>query len=390
MAITTTNEQLSTATYTALKAFNHDYNASWSLGANWSSVNTEFETFINKYLFPKLNETALIHHDLGNRFEWLAKEIDFVGQYSEEYVILDTVPVAMNLNKEEELMLKRNYPDMATKIYGNGIVKKTKFTLNNNDVRFNWQTLADGVSYSLGVYKKRISDINVNEEKEIKSMLVDYALNVTKDVREAQSFDDLVQQTYRALLNIQNNSEKYNEADLASGGQIGRYTTQTSLSNVAILCNDNMKAKLLENHIANMFRAEGLDISNRIISFDDLGGTWKTTEDITIQSQETINTFGYFGDYQMNQGDIIPAGSVLTFDVSGLAEFEGSVEEIVPDNQDEFVYIFDVSKVKYRRHTKNMLKQPFYNGEFDEITYWLHYYSFKAISPFYNNVRIGG
>lgn len=390
MAITTTHEQMSLATLTALQAFNHDYNSAWSLGANWSSVNTEFETFINKYLFPKLNETALIHHDLGNRFEWLAKEIDFVGQYSEEYVILDTVPIAMNLSKDEELMLKRNYPDMATKLYGNGIVKKQKFTLNNNDTRLNWQTLADGVSYALGVYEKRINDINVNEEKEIKSMLVDYALNVTKNVRTSQSFDDLIQQTYRALLNLQNNSDKYNEANLASGGQIGRYTTQTKLKDVAILCNDNLKAKLLDNHIANMFNAQGLDITNRIISFDDLGGTWRATEDITIANDQTIKEFSYFGDYQMTIGDIVPEGSVFTFDVSKLKEFDGKVEEVVPEDQDNFVYIFDINKLKYRRHTKNMLKEPFYNGEFDEVTYWIHYYSFKAVSPFFNNIRIGG
>jgi len=85
----------------------------------------------------------------------------------------------------------------------------------------------------------------------------------------------------------------------------------------------------------------------------------------------------------------VPAESVLTFDVSGLTEFEEKVTEIKP--QDElFSFIFDVNKLKYRRNTKGMLKQPFYNGEFDEVTHWLHYYSFKAISPFFNGVRIGG
>ena len=28
----------------------------------------------------------------------------------------------------------------------------------------------------------------------------------------------------------------------------------------------------------------------------------------------------------------------------------------------------------------------FYNNELDEYTYWMHYYSFKAISPFYNKL----
>ena len=151
------------STKSALQDFNHDYAKQWTFGENWSNVNTMFETYVNKYLFPKINETLLIDIALGNRFNWLAKEQDFVGQYSEEYVIMDTIPVAMNLGKSEELMLKRNYPKMATKLYGSGIVKKQKFTLNNNDTRFNFQTLGDATNYALGVLRKKISDINVQE-----------------------------------------------------------------------------------------------------------------------------------------------------------------------------------------------------------------------------------
>src|SRR5690606_30778950 len=139
----------------ALVQFNKDYSAGWSWGSNWTNVNTMFETFVNKYLFPKLDETLLINVALGNRFNWLAKEKDFIGQYSEEYVILDTVPVNMNLTKNEELMLKRNYPKMATRLYAQGVLKKTKFTLNNNDVRLNFLTLKDATNYALGVYRKR-------------------------------------------------------------------------------------------------------------------------------------------------------------------------------------------------------------------------------------------
>src|SRR5699024_11467578 len=104
------------------------------------------------------------------------KEIDFISQYSEEYVILDTVPVNMNLSKNDELMLKRNYPQMATKLYGQGVLKKTKFTLNNNDVRHNFLTLGDATRYALGVYRNRISVIKVWEVFEIKGNILDYAL----------------------------------------------------------------------------------------------------------------------------------------------------------------------------------------------------------------------
>ena len=375
------------ASISALEQYNHDYSEAWSFGTNWTNVKSDFETFINKYLFPKLNETTLHNVALGNRFEWLAKEIDFIGQYSEEYVILDTIPVNMNLSKNEELMLKRNYPQMATKLYSQGVLKKTKFTLNNNDVRHNFLTLADATAYALGVYKKRISDINVSEELEIKGTILDYALNHVEEKRTVTSFDELFSKAFESILNIQNNSSKYNEAHKASGGALGRYTTVSRLEDTVILTNDLVKTYLLDSKLAGTYQVEGLDLSDRIISFDDLGGIWKTTADVTIAEEETLNTFKSMGDYQIEMGDLIPEGSVLTFDVSGLTEFVDQVEELKPKS-DLFAYIFDVNKLRYRRHTKGMLKQPFYNGEFDEITYWLHYYSFKSMSPFYNSILI--
>lgn len=373
----------------ALQQYNHDYSASWDFGTNWSNVSSKFETFINKYLFPKLNETALQNVALGNRFEWLAKEIDFIAQYSEEYVILDTVPVNMNLSKNEELMLKRNYPKMATKLYGQGVLKKTKFTLNMNDTRHNFLTLADATAYALGVYKKRISDINVSEELEIKGTILDYALNHAKEKRTVSSKDELFTQVFEGILNIQNNSANYNEANTASGGALGRYTTVSALKDVVILTNDSMKTYLLDTKLANTYQVEGLDLSDRIISFDDLGGIWKTAADVTISEQDTLDRFKAMGDYQIAMGDLIPKDSVLTFDVSGLTEFSAKVEEIKPTSN-LFAYVFDLNKLRYRRNTKGMLKQPFYNGEFDEVTYWLHYYSFKSMSPFYNSILVTG
>ena len=377
------------STKSALQDFNHDYAKQWTFGENWSNVNTMFETYVNKYLFPKINETLLINIALGNRFNWLAKEQDFVGQYSEEYVIMDTIPVAMNLGKSEELMLKRNYPKMATKLYGSGIVKKQKFTLNNNDTRFNFQTLGDATNYALGVLRKKISDINVQEEKEIRAMMVDYALNNLQDSnkRTATSKEDLAEKIFEALLNMQNNSAKYNEVQSASGGAIGQYTTVSKLSDIAILTTDSTKAYLLDTKIANTFQMAGIDFTDHVISFDDLGGVFKATEDITITEDESVAYLRAFGDYQAIKNDVIPKGSVFTFDVSTLTEFVGKVEEIKPVD-DIFAFIFDINALKYKRNTKGMLKEPFYNGEFDEVTHWLHYYSFKAISPFFNKILI--
>lgn len=373
----------------ALQDFNHDYGKAWKFGENWSNVDTMFETFVNKYLFPKINETLLIDIALGNRFNWLAEEQQFIGQYSEEYVIMDTVPVAMNLGKNEELMLKRNYPRMATRLYGSGIVKKQKFTLNNNDARFNFQTLGDATNYALAVLKKKISDINVQEEKEIRAMVVDYALNQLSDsnIRYATSQEDLASKVFEAILNMQNNSDKYNEANTASGGAIGRYTTVSKLSDIAILTTDSMKSFLLDTKIANTFQASGIDFTDHVISFDDLGGVFKTTSEITLSDSNTITYLRGFGDYQSQVGDVIPEGSVFTFDVSQQTEFVDNVVEVKPQD-DLFAFIFDINTLKYKRNTDGMLKQPFYNGEFDEVTHWIHYYSFKAVSPFFNKILI--
>ena len=377
------------STKASLQDFNHDYGKQWTFGENWSNVNTMFETYVNKYLFPKINETLLIDIALGNRFNWLAKEQDFIGQYSEEYVIMDTIPIEMNLSKSEELMLKRNYPQMATRLYGSGIVKKQKFTLNNNDVRFNFQSLGDATNYALGVLRKKISDINVQEEKEIRAMMVDYAINQLQDSnrRTASSKEDLTERVFEAILNMQNNSAKYNEVHKASGGSVGQYTTVSKLSDIAILTTDSLKSYLLDTKIANTFQMAGIDFTDHIISFDDLGGVYKTTKDVTLANEDTINYLRSFGDYQAMIGDVIPTGSVFTFNVSDLKEFKGNIEEIKPQGE-LFAFIFDINALKYKRNTKGMLKEPFYNGEFDEVTHWIHYYSFKAISPFFNKILI--
>lgn len=373
----------------SLQDFNHDYGKQWTFGENWSNVNTMFETYVNKYLFPKINETLLIDIALGNRFNWLAEEQDFIGQYSEEYVIMDTIPVEMNLSKSAELMLKRNYPQMATRLYGSGIVKKQKFTLNNNDVRFNFQKLSDATNYALGVLRKKISDINVQEEKEIRAMIVDYAMNQLQDSnrRTASSKEDLTERVFESILNMQNNSAKYNEVRKASGGALGQYTTVSKLKDIAILTTDSLKSYLLDTKIANTFQMAGIDFTDHVISFDDLGGVYKSTQDVTLSNEETINYLRAFGDYQAMIGDVIPEGSVFTFDVTDLKEFIAKVEEIKPDGE-LFAFIFDVNGLKYKRNTQGMLKEGFYNGEFDEMTYWIHYYSFKAMSPFFNKILI--
>lgn len=379
-------DALSQAVQTSLITHNGETGHAWTFGTNWDNQGKEFETYVNKYLFPKLNETLIIESILGNRFNWLAKEVDFIGQYSEEYIILDSVPIELDLSKNAELMLKRNYPKMATKLYGQGILKKLKFTLNNNDTRLNFLTIGDAITYAVSVYRKKITDINVAEESEVKAMLVDYGINHVADKRTVTSIEELFETLSEAILNLQNNSAKHNEASTASGGALGRFTTNTKLSDMIIITTDKVKRYLLNTFLANTFHAEGIDLSKIIISFDDLGGAYRTTSDITV-TQDILNKLQLFGDYQVQVGDTIPKGYVFTYDVSDV--ITENLEEIKPTS-DLFAMVLDARAIRYKRYTKGMLKQPFYNGEFDEITYWIHYYSFKAISPFYNKVVIQG
>ena len=378
---------LSKAIQQSLVDFNEATNNSWTFGTNWNGkLAKPFEEYVNGYLFPKINETLIVEAVAGNRFDWLAKEIDFIGQYSEEYVILDSVPIEMDMSKDSELMLKRVYPQMATKLYSSGILKKVKFTLNNNAQRFNFAKISDAVNYALAVIRKKISDINIAEETEMKAMLVDYALNFIKDKRTVNSMESLFEEITEAILNLQNNSHKHNEADKATNGTVATFTTNSKLSDLLIVTTDKAKRYLLNTMLANTFHNDGIDLSDRIISFDDLGGVFKANKDITLTDAQA-KSLAKFGDYQSVKGDIIPKGTVFTFDVSKI--FNSDVTEIKPTS-DLFAVILDIRGIRYKRYTKELIKEPFYNGEFDEVTYWLHYYSMKAISPFYNKVVVTG
>lgn len=370
----------------SLKMWNTDKNLAWTLGTNYSNIGTQFETYVNKYLFPKLQETRIIEKELGNRFNGFAKEVADIAQLSEEYVILDSVPVDLNLDREETLMFKRNYPKMATRLYGQGVHKKQKFTLNDNDNRLNWTTLGDAISYAVRVYRKRVSDINVSEESEIKAMLVDYALNqISEDnVRKVETIDDLGNIIFESVLNLQNNSAKYNECKKASGGAVGRYTTVSDFSDLVILTTDTVKTYLLNTKIANTFQVAGLDLTGHVMSFDDLGGNYKVTADINL-TEKDVEYMRTMGDYQAKVGDVINSGVVFTYDISQAPSFKTKAVEIKPTTK-EWALIFDKNSLYYKRNTSKLLPTSFYNNELDEYTYWMHYYSFKAISPFYNKL----
>lgn len=388
--------QVASAVSKAITGFNVENGKQWTFGTNWDASGSDFETFTNKYLFPKLNETAIVNVALGNRFDWLAVETDFIGQYSEEYVILDTVPTELALDKSTTLMLERNYPKIATKLYGSGIVRKMKFTLNDNIARQQFATIGDAVSYAVNVYKKQISMINVVEEFELKSMIMDYALNQVADKRITTA-DNFIDDLYTAILNLQNNSFKHNEASTASGGTLSTFTTQSQLKDLLIVTTDRQKVKILNSFIAQSFNTAGLDLTDHIVSFQELGGAYKVKQTLAVNGAEVVKALQNAGLYDFKEGDSFVVGDVIAIPnfkeimkkQAGVTDvtFSTWFTEIAPEATDDlFTVILDARAIRYKRYTKNMLKQPFYNGEFDEVTYWIHYYSMKSISPFYNKV----
>ena len=56
-------DKLSQAVQASLITHNGDTGHAWTFGTNWDNKGKEFETYVNKYLFPKLNETLNIYRD---------------------------------------------------------------------------------------------------------------------------------------------------------------------------------------------------------------------------------------------------------------------------------------------------------------------------------------
>lgn len=375
----------------ALKMWNSDNpQGAWQIGTNWSNVGNElFETFINKYLFPKINETSLINVALADRFSWLTKEVDVIAQFSEEYVFADIVPTTLDLSQDEILNLRRNYPKMMTKLYGQGNYMKYKFTLNNNDNRLNWSTIGDAMASIAGLYERIISSFNIDEERRKKATIIDYGLTQIKATQKVSSKDELVDAITESMLDMQDQTDLFNEADHASGDDGLRHTTASNLEDIVIITDNKTKNYLLNTIVANTFQIAGLDITNHIMSWVDLGGVYKTTEDITISDPVTVAKFSAMGSWDKVHGFglFIPKGSVFTFDVSQLSEFVGKCEEVKPVS-DNFALLFDVNGLRFKRNTKGMLKQPIYLQETDEWQHMLMYYTFKAVSPFFNKKMI--
>lgn len=370
----------------ALREWNRSHNnGHWTWGKPYSSIGTEFQAFVINELLPKVVRTSAIDKQLGNRFNWLYKEVEFIGELEEEYVFKDIRPFDLDLSKGAEILLRRNYPQIISRYYHLGSVRKNKMTLNNNSIRKKFINLGQASRYAIGALNSIFNGFNVAEEKEVKGMTVDYVNTVLLDrnKRLVTSMSDLVHQLYVGIQNLQNNSDQYNEALPATGGLLGSYTTQTDLKDMIIITTDEVKVAMLNTEIANTFNSKGLDVMDHIISFDTLGGVWKTTADVTV-TQPMVNLFRAYGDYQSDVGDPIPSGAIFTFDISSVIT---QSEEIKPTGDEKmWAVLLDINSYNLKRSTQNMMKEPFKDGDNDEVTHHFHYHTSKAMSPFYSKL----
>lgn len=369
---------------------------SWVTGENWDNTGTSFETFINKGLFPKINSTNLEQVALGNTFDVIAVEMDsgMIGQLTEEYVFADTLPQGLDLTEDVKALLRVNYPKLITKLYQEGAFRVKRFTLNNNDMRLNWLTLGDAVKMAGGAYLNAISGINLDEERQILAMVIDYFNNYGTSY-EVPTLDALYTKCSELLMNMQRADHIYNEASTASGGALARYSTSSNLDDIIILSTNEIIAGIYDTKIANTFQLAGLDITSRFLGWRTLSWTYKTTADVTITDANTVQTFATMGFEGFGLNKVIPKNSAFTFDISKLTEFEGKAELIAPRDKEgnviageQVAYIMDEQKIRYKRSTQDMIKMPFYNNLRDENTHALHFYTFKAMSPFKNGAKV--
>lgn len=377
---------LSKTVHSSLKDYNLENGKQWTFGSNWSSdTQGAFETYVTNYLFPKINETFNANVTLHDPFQWLTQEMEFIGQYDEEYAFLDTIPEDLTVDKGAENLLRNNFMEMATKLYGAGRLRKVSFSISDYQSRFGFKTIGDAIAYALKQRQKKLEDITFNEVREKIATLVDYANNNVADTRAVTGFEEFMSQLNRSVLDLQEPFYTHNEASKASNGKMGRLTTQTPIDKIVIFTTNEIAEKILSSYIANSFNIKGLDLTKQIISFQSLGNAWKLKADVTV-NQTIKESFNRIGVEDIEVGDTLSKGEVFTYFVDSIKD---QLEEIKPSS-DMFALVADVRGIRFKQYTKNMIQKPFTNPSTGVNKYYMHYDSSKRISPFYNKVVIKG
>lgn len=381
--------ELKGAIAASINQWNQTTGASWTLGTNWSSVDTDFETFVNKNYFPVVTEIFYNLPRIGNPFQWLAKQRTLTGQFRQEVATVDQIPTGINLNTDGELLLNPQYPKVKTRLYQNGFRRKLKFTIDlSGDITQNFITLEDGIDYVTAQYISSLNSIQITEYREMFGAIVDYTHNnLTKyQQRVVSSLDEAIDKTYELMKAMQRPSSAFNEGTLAAGPAVSRLTRQVPLDRIMILCSDRAATRILNTNIANTFQIAGLDITDHILNFPTIedtppmDGVYKVTENVIISDPETLAYLQAMGMYNTLNGTVFKEGAVFTFDITGLKDFKGKYEQIgLKDDSD--IILIDTASIMYFQDTSNMTR-TFENPEIDGVTYYIKYTSTKNISPY--------
>lgn len=380
---------LGTAITSALEAFNLDrgFNQTnaWSWGMNWKVNTDDFLNFTNEYLVPRLNALELLMYNHTNRFQRFYKENEFILSPDQEFTFSDIVPTSVNLASDAVHEFEQYFAQVKSKLYPPGQVKSTKISFNDIAMRIGaGSTFKDMVKLVVSTFGHRLSMFNYFEERETLGMIIDYANTQTKAKRTASSLMDAIQKLNVAIMDMQEASNEYNEAESASGD--GTVLTSAKLQDIVIITSNEIKARILDTYIANLFNSQGLDLTSHIISFNKLGGVYRINKNVTISAEHAYKMHKK-GIYNVKEGDTLFMGTILSYNPQEVGIQDSDFNEIKA-NSDNFIYVFDKNILKLEQNTKNMLGQPTHLNTVRTTTYVPMYITRKAMRPFFNNVVI--
>lgn len=370
----------------AIVAWNETYPENpISVGQNWSGFSEKMHgTFMFEYLLPKVGRTDLFQVKIQDRFIRYTKMLTNMAQFNEEYTMTDIVPTMLREDADVMTNFKTNFPKMRTKFYNEGQVYQYRYSINPKD-RLKFSSIGDCLRAQQAIYDNVISSFNMYNEDAKKATIIDYAMRSVKDTTKVENADDLVQLILLKYLNLQSKSHKHNEADLAAGDEHTRKTTVSNGEDLLIITTDEIKLFILNSVMANTFQVAGIDITNQISSFEDLGGNYELTEAVTITSDKTKAAFEAMGFIFDRQSVTFPKGSKFNWDITSLEEFKSKYKEIKPKSKFWFA-MYDVNAFRFEMNRENgvRIQDDSINGWSGVVNVTVSMMTNNNISPFAN------
>lgn len=374
----------------SLKQFNTSYGRSYTLTTPWTpTVAFDFTNYLANNFFPALSETKFHRNQLGDAFRFVTTNDDNIGAYAQEYAFLDMIPQDLDSSKVTNIFVD-NYKKTMVNVIGSGTYRRMSFTVNPMYTRRVFSTLGEVLAYVVEQYTHCISMINLDEERRKLGTLVNYANTaITKEdqVIEAKDLNDMVSKINLTMMNMQSQTDVYNEATQMLGATASRYTIKTDKSDLMILTTNKVKNYITNSLYPNTWDKEGIDISNMFMTFPKLGMAWKSTEEFQL-TEEMIPQLRALGDDQSESGDLVLKDTMITIDPQKFAPTLADKFTLIEPDTEDWALLIDAKAIKFSEFTDGMARPPFVNEGVQTSKYYLHYYTRKYISPFYNKAII--